>query len=374
LKKFKNLIPSEKNINILWDNIKNSLIHARNTKIPFTWINKSYLKETKPEQLCSNYSLLKKLNRLLIKFRNKRIKLCQWPRNEEWYEDMDIIIEAASTIKYKIKKLPERLQINNIGAIKRYIVKVYKAFYIFTKIEDERFEREKILYHINIRCDLLEKYPGKMLDLLLNRKHNKIKLDKIINKDEETIELKLISESEDVKLNAINYYQKFNLSDTYHQTENEFLEKFNTRWQNQYKSKDNIDENIYNNLMNPLTFYEWLDIVKNLPKNKAAGPSEITNEMLQHADKKIQKLLWKLILELNFFPQDWKLAYIYPIPKVDNWNYDITQTRPITLLDVIRKSLVKLITNRLLTIIAQHNVLKGGNFAGIPGGSTFEPL
>ena len=129
--------------------------------------------------------------------------------------------------------------------------------------------------------------------------------------------------------------------------------------------------------MNPLTFYKWLDIIKNLPKNKIAGPSGITNEMLQHADKKIQKLLWKLIcmiLELNFFPQDWKLAYIYPIPKVDNWNYDITQTRPITLLDVIRKSLVKLITNRLSIIIAQHNVLKGGNFAGIPGGSTFELL
>ena len=49
LKKLKDLIPSTKNINILWDNIKNSLIHARNTKIPFTWINKSSLKETKPE-------------------------------------------------------------------------------------------------------------------------------------------------------------------------------------------------------------------------------------------------------------------------------------------------------------------------------------
>jgi len=70
---------------------------------------------------------------------------------------MDTIIEAASIIKYKVKKLPEKLQINNIGATKRYIVEVYKAFYVFTKIEDEKFEREKILYHINVRCDLLQK-------------------------------------------------------------------------------------------------------------------------------------------------------------------------------------------------------------------------
>ena len=240
---------------------------------------------------------------------------------------MDTIIEAASIIKYKVKKLPEKLQINNIGATKRYIVEVYKAFYVFTKIEDEKFEREKILYHINVRCDLLQKQPGKMLDLLLNRKHNKIKLDRIINKNEETMELELISEPDDVKINVNNYYQKFNLSGIDNQTENDFLEKFNTRWQNQYTPKDNIDENIYNNLMDPPTFFEWLDIVKNLPKNKAAGPSGITNEMLQHADKKIQKLLWKLIcmiLELNFFSQDWKLAYIYSILKIDNWNYDIT--------------------------------------------------
>ena len=66
--------------------------------------------------------------------------------------------------------------------------------------------------------------------------------------------------------------------------------------------------------------------------------------------------------------------YIYLIPKINDWNYDITQTRLIILLDVVRKSLVKVITNRLSIIIAKNNVLKGGNFAGIPGGSTFEPL
>ena len=202
----------------------------RNTQIPFTWINKSILKEPKPEELCNNYLLLKKLNRILIKFKNKRIKLCQWPRNEEWYEDMDTIIETASIIKYKVKKLPEKLQINNISTTKRYIVEVYKAFYIFTKIKDEKFEREKILYHINVRCDLLQKQPGKMLDLLLNRKHNKIKLDRIINKNEEPMELELISEPDDVKINVNNYYQKFNLSGIDNQTENDFLEKFNTRW------------------------------------------------------------------------------------------------------------------------------------------------
>ncbi|GET66235.1 RNA-directed DNA polymerase from mobile element jockey-like isoform X1 [Rhizophagus irregularis DAOM 181602=DAOM 197198] len=47
---------------------------------------------------------------------------------------------------------------------------------------------------------------------------------------------------------------------------------------------------------------------------------------------------------------------------------------PITLLEVIRKSLVKLFYNRLASILASNEVLKGGNFAGLPGGSCRDPI
>jgi hypothetical protein len=73
-------------------------------------------------------------------------------------------------------------------------------------------------------------------------------------------------------------------------------------------------------------------------------------------------------------PNDWKIAHIYPIPKPMEWHCDITKTRPITLLETARKAFVKIITNRLSKILAKHDILKGGNFAGLPGGSTEPPI
>jgi len=57
-----------------------------------------------------------------------------------------------------------------------------------------------------------------------------------------------------------------------------------------------------------------------------------------------------------------------------DWQCDITKTCPLTLLDTMRKAVMKLLTNRLSQIIAKHNILKGNNFAGLPGGSTELPI
>ena len=65
---------------------------------------------------------------------------------------------------------------------------------------------------------------------------------------------------------------------------------------------------------------------------------------------------------------------VFPIPKPHEWKCQLKNTCPITLLEVIRKSLVKLFYNRLASILASNDVLKGGNFAGLPGGSCRDPI
>ena len=50
------------------------------------------------------------------------------------------------------------------------------------------------------------------------------------------------------------------------------------------------------------------------------------------------------------------------------------KTRLLTLLDTMRKVVIKIVTNRLSRIMAKHKVLKGNNFAGLPGRSTEVPI
>ena len=81
-----------------------------------------------------------------------------------------------------------------------------------------------------------------------------------------------------------------------------------------------------------------------------------------------------MCFQLEIIPDDWKQAYIYPIPKPMKWECDIIKTRPLTLLDTMRKAVMKIITNRLSHIMAKHAILKGNNFTDLPEGSTELPI
>src|SRR3954454_19867227 len=93
--------------------------------------------------------------------------------------------------------------------------------------------------------------------------------------------------------------------------------------------------------MSPPTLDEWKQVISNLPNGKAAGPSGISNEMLKHLGNVMHIKLWelvKIILVVNEIPNDWREAVIYPIPKPSEWECDLNKTRPITLLDTVRKA------------------------------------
>jgi hypothetical protein len=148
-------------------------------------------------------------------------------------------------------------------------------------------------------------------------------------------------------------------------------------WIEEYKPCKNIDETIYEELMKILIIEEVKDTVNDLPKGKAAGPSGITYEFFKLAsDEFIEKLnnIIALIFRKQEIPKEWKEANIYPIPKPKPWGSRLVNTRPITLLETARKLMMSILTRRLMKIFKKYNVLKGNQFAGLPGSSTFEPL
>jgi hypothetical protein len=81
-----------------------------------------------------------------------------------------------------------------------------------------------------------------------------------------------------------------------------------------------------------------------------------------------------LCIKLGCIPEKWKTAQVYLIPKGKNWEYDLNNTRPIALLETMRKCLTRIINKRLSKVIKEREILKGLNYAGLPGCSTEEPI
>ncbi|CAB4384210.1 unnamed protein product [Rhizophagus irregularis] len=79
-------------------------------------------------------------------------------------------------------------------------------------------------------------------------------------------------------------------------------------------------------------------------------------------------------LRLKKIPQEWKLADLYPIPKPKPWGCKLVNTRPIVLLETIRKLMVSILNRRCSKIFKENEILKGNQFAGLEGNSTFEPI
>src|SRR5207244_8725163 len=79
-------------------------------------------------------------------------------------------------------------------------------------------------------------------------------------------------------------------------------------------------------------------------------------------------------MQTSFVPSAWRDATVYLIPKPTEWHCFLKNTRPITLLETARKLLTKLMYRRLSDILVKYKVLKGGNFASLPGGSCDPPI
>jgi hypothetical protein len=85
-------------------------------------------------------------------------------------------------------------------------------------------------------------------------------------------------------------------------------------------------------------------------------------------------LLIRKIFINESIPDEWKFAYVYPIPKLKPWGSKLINTRPITLLKTAHKLTVSILTQRLMKIILDNKVLRGNQFARLPSSSTFEPI
>ncbi|GBB85362.1 hypothetical protein RclHR1_11900012 [Rhizophagus clarus] len=239
-------------------------------------------------------------------------------------------------------------------------------------LKEKEYQDFSIKSHIEKRDFNFDTDISSFINSALSRSHQRIVLNRVfINHPTAP---RLLTDPLDISDAVVNHFQH---AVPVKSTPPLHISALPDGWHSEYSLMDSISPAIYDSLLSPPSLEEWLSTISSMPNGKAPDPSMITYEMLKHLDPTANALL--LILICKCFasadiPDLWRQAMVFPIPKLHEWRCQLQNTHPITLLEVIQKLFVKLFYNRLSSILAAHNVLTGGNFASLPGGTCRDPI
>src|SRR5581483_8041441 len=292
------------------------------------------------------------------------------------YRDQLIQINSIYQNRININDIPARIKNHNdpnISKLRIYVAALRNSLRAIRIVKENNNKAERIKYYEDLRCTNFAEHKAAFIASALNRSKRSIILDRAMCVDEFDNE-KLLTDPTEVKLAAIEHFKTIAgapPSISYN------INTIPSHWQDIYRPMAEVDINIYQGLLNPITDDEWSSILSSLPNNKAPGKSGIPYEILKNLPTSAQDYLKELINECmhsSMVPSAWRDATVYPIPKPTEWYCFLKNTRPITLLETVRKLLTKLIYRRLSDILVKFKVLKGSNFAGLPGGSCDPPI
>jgi hypothetical protein len=262
---------------------------------------------------------------------------------------------------------------DRLGYFYKQFTLLRNALQRIMKVIERDHNKSLIKNYVNSRCTNFASNKADFISSSLSRTRRSIVLDRVLTTDDNG-NFNLTTDPDQIKEIAINHF-KFIAGDSI--TEQFTLNDMSEFWQSLYTPINSIDPHIYANLLAEPSDSEWSSTISALPNNKVAGPSGISYEMLKHMDSSCSLLLKDLVytcFRSGFIPKEWKDATVYPIPKPHDWECQLKNTRPITLLETARKLMVKILNQRLSSIFFKHSVLTSKNFAGLPGGSCHTPI
>ncbi|GET59018.1 reverse transcriptase family protein [Rhizophagus irregularis DAOM 181602=DAOM 197198] len=351
----------------MWHALKAAIISAAIETLPFQKVSNTHRHSYSPE-LTKLIAINKFLDRFLYRLTTRRSN-----RPTQ-------IAQMTATLPSHLENLASLLPDYSVPTYSTTPASVFKSFLRSQKNLVSAFLSTKFAQHLT---DSVEYYTalrdehflnslGTFIDSALSVEKRSIVLDRVLVVLDSTPTL--LTDPSDIKHAAVSHFQSIVSPPL---TRYSSIISFPARWQQTYTPLANVSASLYDPVLAPISLQEWSTVISSMPNNKASGPSKISYEMIKHLSGEaldFSLLLANTCLSHGDIPADWREAVVYPIPKPHEFDAQLKNTRPITFLETVRKCVVKVITNRLSNILADNKVLQGGNFAGLPGGSTDVPI
>ncbi|GBB90362.1 hypothetical protein RclHR1_01730010 [Rhizophagus clarus] len=271
--------------------------------------------------------------------------------------------------------IPKHITSKNFDATKSFLKQLLQTLrFNYNTIKND-ITKKNIEYFVKARNNNLTENQSKMLYSILNRQSRKITLSKLQYIDENN---KPTFTTDPDKIESLTRHHFQSYASPSHRNHYTSPDDLPSLWNDVYLPRHDINDSIWHPLLQPLSMDDLKLVIHDAAKYKAPGPSKITYEDIKHLSQLGHSYLlhiYNYCFNNNCIPSAWKLAYIFPIPKPQDWNSQLNNTRPITLLETPRKLYVSILSKRLNYILANNpNVTTYNNRAGILGQSCLEPL
>ena len=244
------------------------------------------------------------------------------------------------------------------------MIELRKSIHVTRQIENNSEIREEISLAVERRQNNFQTNTKRMIDSILKRKRNRVTFDNIIKADE------VITDEKGIKEEVVKHFKNWT-------KRNPTDEEHWKLWEKEYDSVSSIAQEDYEGLIATIEFEELENLISEAPNGKANGESGISNEMIKKLPLEAKKIFLEICnfcLAKEIVPIAWKQGVVYPIPKKKDFEGDLTQTRPITLIEHSRKIFTKILTKRLNKILGQKKVLNIRNNSALPNTSTTGPI
>ncbi|GES99352.1 hypothetical protein GLOIN_2v1777499 [Rhizophagus clarus] len=299
-------ITKRRHIDSVWDCLRQIIMKAAKEKIKNREVVKNKIKTTPEQKLAIYYDLRYIINRIQ--------EICSLKRKLRNVPDLEMI-DRWTRLQVTISKLKDKygiittlhlLTFNDNSHFTLYLKElndICKHLRHVFKIELHILEQEQIVSSIKKCCVNYKDDQAKMITFITEKEMAHISIEKIYKKDHNNNESLITDESE--VLRETNHHFQTIVGSVNKK------KPIQGRWKKQYKPLDNVNDDIYSDIMNLPSKDEWLDIIRNTPNGKAAGPSGISNEILKHLCDDCHDILYYLIckiIEFGYLPKQWKQA------------------------------------------------------------------